>query len=112
MQPRGCCHLGSPYGPPHSLAAGVPRRQWRRGASRPTIVCGLQAGSDLVKSGKVRAVTAQELKALLDSGYKLLDVRPEYEYERARVKGSLHCPFFVEDKGTDPLTWIRRATHA
>ena len=43
---------------------------------------------------------------------QLLDIRPQHEYRRAHVRGSLHIPYFVEDLGTDPLTWLKRAAHA
>ncbi|GMH41294.1 hypothetical protein BSKO_09204 [Bryopsis sp. KO-2023] len=78
-----------------------------------TIRAGIQPGVDLVTDGKVRLVRANELKAVLvEEGYKILDTRPDYENERAQVKGAIHVPYFSVDEGQDPLTWIRRGMHA
>ncbi|KAE9447629.1 hypothetical protein C3L33_20465, partial [Rhododendron williamsianum] len=44
-------------------------------------------------------------------GYILLDIRPEWEREKARVSGSLHVPLFVEDMDNGPLTLLKKWVH-
>ncbi|RDX63966.1 Rhodanese-like domain-containing protein 10, partial [Mucuna pruriens] len=45
--------------------------------------------------------------AINSEGFVLLDVRPTWEREKARVTGSLHVPIFVEDKDNSPITLLK-----
>ncbi|KAG7576538.1 Rhodanese-like domain [Arabidopsis thaliana x Arabidopsis arenosa] len=70
------------------------------------------SGKELILSGKVRAVEPKEAKTVVASeGYVLLDVRPAWEREKARVKGSLHVPLFVEDTDNGPITLLKKWIH-
>lgn len=42
------------------------------------------------------------------AGYRVLDVRPQYEWERSHIKGSTHIPLFVEDAANDPITLLKK----
>lgn len=54
----------------------------------------------------------KEAKTVVASeGYVLLDVRPAWEREKARVKGSLHVPLFVEDTDNGPITLLKKWIH-
>lgn len=66
----------------------------------------------LIQSGKVRPVLPKEAASAMESeGYILLDIRPEWEREKARVSGSLHVPLFVEDMDNGPLTLLKKWVH-
>lgn len=70
------------------------------------------SGKELILSGKVRAVEPKEAKTVVASeGYVLLDVRPAWEREKARVKGSLHVPLFVEDTDNGPISLLKKWIH-
>ncbi|VVA96924.1 unnamed protein product [Arabis nemorensis] len=70
------------------------------------------SGKELITSGKVRAVEPKEAKTVVASeGYVLLDVRPVWEREKSRVKGSLHVPLFVEDTDNGPITLLKKWIH-
>lgn len=66
----------------------------------------------LIQSGTVRPVLPKEAASTMESeGYILLDIRPEWEREKARVSGSLHVPLFVEDMDNGPLTLLKKWVH-
>lgn len=70
------------------------------------------SGRELVEQGIVRPVTAKEVASAIGrEGYVLLDVRPAWECDKARVGDSLHVPFFVEDTQMDPLTVLKKWVH-
>ncbi|KAG6553753.1 hypothetical protein Mapa_004668 [Marchantia paleacea] len=77
--------------------------------------CGLAVASmrdaeQLVQSGVVRNVGPEEVSALLSQGgYKMLDVRPIWEREKAYVAGSYHVPLFIADESTGPVTALKKA---
>ncbi|KAK6943132.1 Rhodanese-like domain, partial [Dillenia turbinata] len=66
----------------------------------------------LIQSGKVRAIMHKEAVSLMNSeGFVLLDIRPEWEREKASVSGSLHMPLFVKDLGNSPMTLLKKWVH-
>ncbi|TXG58804.1 hypothetical protein EZV62_016633 [Acer yangbiense] len=66
----------------------------------------------LIQSGEVRPILPKEAAAAVNSdGFVLLDIRPEWEREKARVTGSLHVPLFVEDKDYSPITLLKKWVH-
>lgn len=66
----------------------------------------------LIQSGAVRAIVPKDAAAAVDSeGFTLLDIRPQWEREKARVTGSLHVPLFVEDKDSSPITLLKKWVH-
>ncbi|XAR68815.1 hypothetical protein NMG60_11000186 [Bertholletia excelsa] len=66
----------------------------------------------LIQSGKVRPIQPKEAGSVIKSeGYVLLDVRPEWEREKARVTGSQHVPLFVKDMDNSPLTLLKKWVH-
>ncbi|ONK67922.1 uncharacterized protein A4U43_C05F5230 [Asparagus officinalis] len=71
-----------------------------------------QRSPDLFRSGAVRAIPAKDAAAAIkDEGFRLLDIRPAWEREKARVKGSLHVPLFVEDTGVGPIPLVKKWVH-
>ncbi|KAJ6847188.1 rhodanese-like domain-containing protein 10 [Iris pallida] len=67
---------------------------------------------DLIKSGVVRAVPARDAGSVMSGeGFRLLDVRPAWETEKARVRGSVHVPLFVEDTDLGPVTLVKKWVH-
>jgi len=57
---------------------------------------------------KTRGLYGEEMKEYLDDGYQVIDVRPAYERERIRAKGSTHVPFVREREGIDVMSLARR----
>ncbi|XP_040869833.1 rhodanese-like domain-containing protein 10 [Glycine max] len=49
--------------------------------------------------------------AINSEGFVLLDIRPTWEREKARVAGSLHVPMFVEDTDNSPITLLKKWVH-
>ncbi|KAK4396119.1 Rhodanese-like domain-containing protein 10 [Sesamum angolense] len=67
---------------------------------------------ELIQSGAVTPILPKDAASAMESqGYTLLDIRPEWEREKARVSGSLHVPLFVEDKDTSPITLLKKWVH-
>ncbi|KAK2980005.1 hypothetical protein RJ640_020031 [Escallonia rubra] len=66
----------------------------------------------LIESGTVRPILPKEAAAAMKAeGYTLLDIRPEWEREKARVSGSLHVPLFVQDMDNSPITLLKKWVH-
>lgn len=66
----------------------------------------------LVREGKVKPLTPREAGyAIQLSGKTLLDVRPESEYKKARVKGSTWIPIFDVDNRLDVGALSKKATN-
>mmetsp|Transcript_24862 Transcript_24862/g.44232 ORF Transcript_24862/g.44232 Transcript_24862/m.44232 type:complete len:270 (-) Transcript_24862:290-1099(-) len=59
----------------------------------------------------VKGMYGKELKAYLDEGYALLDVRPEYEVERIRPSDSTHIGLIYENKDVDLGAFARKWTN-
>lgn len=71
----------------------------------------LQDVERMLRSGDIPTIAPQNAKPLLsdeNSAYKLLDVRPMWEREKAYVAGSIHVPLFVEDEATDAMTLLKK----
>ncbi|XP_006651273.2 rhodanese-like domain-containing protein 10 [Oryza brachyantha] len=67
---------------------------------------------ELVRSGAVRAVRPRDAaQAMRAEGYRLLDVRPEWERARAAVRGSAHAPLFVGDEDMGAVTLLKKWVH-
>ncbi|MQM05721.1 hypothetical protein Taro_038537 [Colocasia esculenta] len=67
---------------------------------------------ELIRTGAVRPVPPRDAGAALDDeGFRLLDIRPAWEWERARVRDALHVPLFVEDTDGGPLTLLKKSVH-
>lgn len=67
---------------------------------------------ELIQSGAVSPILPKDAASAMESqGYRLLDIRPEWEREKARVSGSLHVPLFVEDKDNSPITLLKKWVH-
>ncbi|KAK3233645.1 hypothetical protein CYMTET_56071 [Cymbomonas tetramitiformis] len=64
---------------------------------------------ELVEKEQIRRVKPKEAQAVIEEGYKVLDIRPDWEYANASVDGSVHVPFFVEDEGMDPITLLKKS---
>ncbi|KAM3287755.1 rhodanese-like domain-containing protein 10 [Capsicum chacoense] len=66
----------------------------------------------LIQSGKVRPVLPKEAGTAMElEGYILLDIRPEWEREKACVSGSLHVPLFLKDMDSSPITLLKKWVH-
>ncbi|KAL9230680.1 hypothetical protein vseg_005999 [Gypsophila vaccaria] len=78
----------------------------------PIIASVVGSGRQLIESGVVRAVVPRDAAMVLKSkGSCLLDVRPEWEREKAYVPGSLHVPLFVKDVDGSVITLIKKWVH-
>lgn len=65
----------------------------------------------MLRSGDIQTIAPQNAQPLLSdeiSAYKLLDVRPMWEREKAYVAESIHVPLFVEDEATDAMTLLKK----
>lgn len=66
----------------------------------------------LIQSGEVKPILPKDAATAMNSeGFKLLDIRPEWEREKAYVKGSFHVPLFVKDLDNSPLTLLKKWVH-
>lgn len=70
----------------------------------------------LIGSRPVLPIPAKDAAAALKHGdgggeYRLLDVRPAWEREKAWLQNSLHVPLYVEDTQIDPVTLIKKWVH-
>ncbi|KDO56644.1 hypothetical protein CISIN_1g027877mg [Citrus sinensis] len=65
----------------------------------------------LIQSGAIQPFTPKEAAAAMKEGFMLLDIRPIWETEKARVKGSLHVPLFVEDRDYSAITLLKKWVH-
>ncbi|KAG1339104.1 rhodanese-like domain-containing protein 10 [Cocos nucifera] len=71
-----------------------------------------KGGEELIRSGVVRAIPPRDAASALQAqGFRLLDVRPAWEWEKARVVGSLHVPLFVEDTDSGLITLLKKWVH-
>lgn len=67
---------------------------------------------ELIQSGKVRPIVSKDAAmAMKSEGYTLLDIRPDWEREKARVSGSLHVPLFVKDMDNSIITLLKKWVH-
>ncbi|KAF5190386.1 Rhodanese-like domain-containing protein [Thalictrum thalictroides] len=67
---------------------------------------------ELVQSGTVRPVLTKDAVSVINNeGFKLLDIRPVWEREKAYVPGSLHVPLFVNDDDNGPITLLKKWVH-
>ncbi|CAA2979743.1 rhodanese-like domain-containing 10 [Olea europaea subsp. europaea] len=83
----------------------------RLSSSRVNAISG-RSTQELLQSGTVRPILPKDAASAMESeGYILLDIRPQWETEKARVSGSLHVPLFVEDKDNSPLTLLKKWVH-
>ncbi|XP_066391631.1 rhodanese-like domain-containing protein 10 [Miscanthus floridulus] len=90
-----------------SASPGLPRCRVR--AQATSWAGGAEA---LVRSGAVKAVRPRDAaEALGAEGFRLLDVRPEWERARASVRGSVHVPLFVGDDEMGPVTLLKKWVH-
>ncbi|XP_076943671.1 rhodanese-like domain-containing protein 10 [Bidens hawaiensis] len=66
----------------------------------------------LIQSGTVVAILPMDAAAAInEGGYRLLDIRPEWEREKSRVAGSMHVPLFVQDMDNGPITLLKKWVH-
>lgn len=78
---------------------------------RPSMLVNASA-KQLIESGTIRSIRPKEAATSINlEGFKLLDVRPEWEREKARVPGSLHVPLFTEDMDSSPITLLKKWVH-
>ncbi|KAK6120263.1 hypothetical protein DH2020_045954 [Rehmannia glutinosa] len=67
---------------------------------------------ELIQSGAITPIVPKDAASAMESqGYTLLDIRPQWEREKARVSGSLHVPLFVEDMDNGPITLLKKWVH-
>ncbi|KAG8484061.1 hypothetical protein CXB51_023054 [Gossypium anomalum] len=70
------------------------------------------SGQQLIQSGEVKPILPKDAATALNSeGFKLLDIRPQWEREKAYVKGSLHVPLFVKDMDNSLITLLKKWVH-
>ncbi|KAK9153500.1 hypothetical protein Sjap_000980 [Stephania japonica] len=70
------------------------------------------SAKELIQSGTVQSLSAKEaVSAIHNENFRLLDVRPSWEREKAYVSGSLHVPLFIKDLDNSPLTLLKKWVH-
>eukprot|EP00890_Picochlorum_soloecismus_P005103 jgi/Picsp_1/5594/NSC_02953-R1_rhodanese homology domain-containing protein len=69
-----------------------------------------QQGSLAASRGQVRNVTTAEFPKLLSEGWIVLDVRPSYEIEKAKLKNAVEIPLFEPDESASLSTLIKKST--
>ncbi|XP_072974802.1 rhodanese-like domain-containing protein 10 [Typha angustifolia] len=78
-------------------------------SSTPRAMSGPQ---ELFRSGLVRPIPPKDAaQSLKSEGFRLLDIRPTWEHDKAHVAGSLHVPLFVADTNSDPITLLKKWVH-
>ncbi|MCO5574102.1 hypothetical protein L7F22_027879 [Adiantum nelumboides] len=84
--------------------------QHSRRFARLTTQASLRDALELVQLKVITPIAPVDAhKLICDEGYKLLDVRPIWEWEKAYVSDSLHVPLFVEDDDSGYLTLLKRS---
>lgn len=80
--------------------------------SQTTTGSGRSQPPDLIRTGVVRPIQPKQASSAITSeGYKLLDIRPAWEWEKARVRSAIHIPLFLEDTDSSPITFIKKSIH-
>ncbi|KAL2500502.1 Rhodanese-like domain-containing protein 10 [Forsythia ovata] len=102
----------------HTSSLNYAKQPWPFSSNVPTRLSSLRVNAisgktqELLQSGTVRSILPKDAVSAVESeGYILLDIRPQWEREKARVLGSLHVPLFVEDKDNGPLTLLKKWVH-
>lgn len=108
-------HLNHPFRTSilkHKTQTDSPFTTTTRTTTRFQVTNAISSTRELIESGTVRTIWPKDASKAMDSeGFILLDVRPTWEREKARVKGSLHVPIFVEDKDNSPVTLLKKWVH-
>ncbi|CAN1134396.1 Rhodanese-like domain-containing protein 10 [Linum perenne] len=69
-------------------------------------------GRQLIQSGVVKPILPKDAAVATSSeGFTLLDIRPEWERNKARVTESIHVPLFVNDPDNGHLTLLKKWVH-
>lgn len=102
--------LSNVYGTPITQRTAAPLIGRRTATSLVRAVAG--NAQELLKSGEVQAISPKEAAAAMDSeGFRLLDIRPEWEWEKARVRESIHVALFVKDEDNGPISLVKKWVH-
>ncbi|KAJ7568531.1 hypothetical protein O6H91_01G036600 [Diphasiastrum complanatum] len=97
---------------PHTSILPVPQIKPRCSFTRHSINASMRDAEALVQSGAVLSITPKDCQSLLSTGdYKILDVRPVWEQEKAFVAGSYHVPLFIEDQDLGLVTLLKKWIH-
>lgn len=98
------------YGTPITQRPTPPLRGRRTAGSRVRAVA--RNAQELLKSGEVQAIRPKEATTAMDSdGFRVLDIRPAWEWEKARLKGSIHVELFVKDEDNGPISLLKKWVH-
>lgn len=76
--------------------------------AKPLTTCHLKNAMQLVADQKVKTVEANQVSEWLSQGYKILDIRPEWEFENGHPSDCVNVPLFVEDTATDPSSLLKK----
>lgn len=68
--------------------------------------------SRLAVQSKIDYIEASEVDSLVKEGYKIVDLRDEGQFNRARFVGVKHIPLYVEDTGKDVGSLVNQLAHA
>ncbi|KAH9567848.1 hypothetical protein CY35_03G047000 [Sphagnum magellanicum] len=92
------------------------QRQWHSSAT--TATASLRDVENMLRAAEIKTIAPRDAQSLLLSSpnnnnsssqsYKMLDVRPIWEREKAHVVGSIHVPLFIEDVDTSALTLLKK----
>lgn len=111
FRPPSAFNFNNAYADEAIAYSVVPRRPFRTVVGSLSVVSP-SASRKLIESGSIRIIQAREAAVAISSeGYTLLDIRPAWEWEKARVSGSIHVPLFVEDKDNGPITLLKKWVH-
>nr|ACU24082.1 unknown [Glycine max] len=95
----------------HKIQSETPLKTTIR-TTRFQVINATSSARQLIESGTVRPILPKDASTAINSeGFVLLDVRPTWEREKARVAGSLHVPMFVEDTDNSPITLLKKWVH-
>ncbi|GAA0174366.1 hypothetical protein LIER_27769 [Lithospermum erythrorhizon] len=87
-------------------------RNSRRLASGRRLNAVSGSGQQLIQSGVVCPILPENAASAMQSeGFILLDIRPEWETEKARVAGSLNVPLFIKDEDNSVITLLKKWVH-
>ena len=79
---------------------------------RPTSPKAWEIMSTTLRKSGVKLISPQELIFAQKRGAKIVDIRPAFEYDEARIPGAVSAEFFRLIQGWDPVKIIRRGVYA
>ena len=82
------------------------------GGNRPTSPKAWEIMYTKLTENKVRSVLSSDIEGLKGRGAKIVDVRPETEYEAGHIEGSVNVSLYQPITGWEPRQVLRKAGYA